>query len=117
MEAADLTVYYNPHCSKCRQVAGLLAERGLSFHRREYLTEPPDHAELESLLAMLGTDDPATITRTKEAAYAELGLAGADRAKVLEAIATHPRLLERPIVVRAGRAIVARPPEVLLDWL
>ena len=117
MGSADITVYFNPRCSKCRQAAELLDDRGIEFDKRDYLNEPPDRPELESLSAKLGTDDPRVFMRSKEAAYAEQGLAGANRDQLLDAITAHPVLLERPIVVRGGRALIARPPERLLDLL
>jgi arsenate reductase len=114
---ADLTVWYNPHCSKCRTAQGLLAERGVDADYVRYLEEAPSRPELERVLALLGTDDPRAITRTGEPLYAELGLAGADRSTLLDALAAHPVLIERPIAIRGGRAVVARPPERILELL
>ena len=114
---ADLTVWYNPHCSKCRTAQGLLAERGVDADYVRYLDEAPTRPELERVLALLGTDDPLAITRTGEPVYAELGLAGADRSTLLDALAAHPVLIERPIAIRGGRAVVARPPERILELL
>jgi arsenate reductase (glutaredoxin) len=114
---ADLTVWYNPDCSKCRTAHGLLAERGVDADYVRYLDEAPSRSELERVLALLGTDDPLAITRTGEPLYAELGLAGADRSTLLDALAAHPVLIERPIAIRGGRAVVARPPERVLELL
>ena len=61
------------------------------------------------MLAQLGTDDPRAIVRTGEAVYQELGLAGADRDALLDAMVAHPILIERPIVIRGDRAVVGRP--------
>ena len=66
---------------------------------------------------MLGTDDPRAIVRTGEAVYKELNLGDADRDVLLDAMVANPILIERPIVIRGGRAVVARPPEKLLDLL
>jgi arsenate reductase len=117
MGAPAITVYYNPRCSKCRQAAALLDERGLAFEKRQYLDRPPDRAELMRLLACLRTDDPRVLARTKEKQFAELGLDRGDAGAVLDALAEHPQLLERPIVVRGDRAVIARPPEKLLELL
>ena len=114
---AAIRVYYNPRCSKCRRARDLLDERGADYELIEYLDRPPTRAELEDLLVKLGSDDPRTLIRTKEAAYATLGLADADRDRLLEALVAHPQLLERPIVVSGARAVVARPPEELLGLL
>lgn len=69
------------------------------------------------MLALLGTDDPLAITRTGEPLFAELGLADAGRDRLLDALAEHPALIQRPIVVAGGRAVVARPPERALELL
>jgi arsenate reductase len=68
-------------------------------------------------MKQLEISDPRQMMRTGEDAYAELGLADAGADALLEAIATHPILLERPIVVNDGRAVIARPPERLLELL
>jgi arsenate reductase len=114
---ADLTVWYNPDCSKCRTVHGLLAEQGVDADYVRYLDDAPSRTDLERVLALLGTDDPRAITRTGERLYAELGLDGADRSTLLDALAAHPVLLERPIAIRGDRAVVARPPERILELL
>jgi arsenate reductase len=114
---ADLTVWFNPNCSKCRTAHGLLAGRGVDANYVRYLDDAPSRADLERVLALLGTDDPRAITRTGERLYAELGLEGADRDAVLDALAAHPVLIERPIAIRGDRAVVARPPERILELL
>ena len=68
-------------------------------------------------MTLLGIDDPRQMMRTGESVYSELGLADADRERLLEAITEHPILLERPIVIVGDRAVIARPPEKLLDLL
>ena len=69
------------------------------------------------MLGKLGTDDPRDIVRTKESVYRELGLADADRDQLLDAMAANPVLIERPIVIRGDRAVVARPPDRVLELL
>ena len=114
---SDLTVWFNPACSKCRTVEGLLADRGVDAEYVRYLDEAPSRADLERVLTLLGTDDPRAILRTGEPVYAELGLDRADRDRLLDAMAAHPILVERPIVIHGDRAVVARPPERVLDLL
>ncbi len=75
----DVSVFFNPKCSKCRTARGLLEERGIEAELVEYLHDPPTRTELERILRLLGTDDPRAITRTGEDRYRELGLDGADR--------------------------------------
>lgn len=113
----DVSVFYNPRCSNCRTARGLLADRGIEAELIEYLDEPPTREELERVLRLLGTDDPRAIIRAKEDRYRELGLDGADRSALLDAMAANPVLIQRPIVVVGDRAVVARPPERLLELL
>jgi arsenate reductase (glutaredoxin) len=112
-----VTLWANPRCSKSRGAEALLAERGVPVERVLYLETPPSRAEIARVLALLGTDDPRALTRTGEPLYRDLGLADADRESLLDALAAHPSLLERPVVVRGDRAVVARPPERLLALL
>jgi arsenate reductase len=111
------TVYFNAACSKCRTVEGILSEKGVDAHYVRYLDEPPTVDQLRSLMAMLGIEDPREMMRTGEEAYAQLGLATADADGLLRAITEHPILLERPIVVVGDRAVIARPPERVLEVL
>jgi arsenate reductase len=113
----EVCVLFNGACSKCRGARDLLAERGVDAVYREYLVDTPDRAELERIMGLLGIDDPRAMMRPGEAAYAELGLANAGKAELLDAIVAHPILLERPIIVRGDRAVIARPPERLLELL
>lgn len=112
-----MIVWHNPRCSKSRGVLQVLAEAGVTPDVVRYLDTPPSRAEIEDVLRLLGTDDPAAIVRTGEAAYRELGLAGADRDTLLDALAAHPSLIERPIVVDGDRAVLARPPERVRELL
>jgi arsenate reductase len=117
MSDESLTVWFNPACSKCRTVQGILAERGVEANYVRYLEQAPSRADLDAVLTQLGVDDPRAIMRTGEAVYKELGLAGADREALLDAMVAHPILIERPIVIRGDRAVVGRPPENVLDLL
>jgi arsenate reductase len=110
-------VWHNPRCSKSRGVLQVLAEAGVTPEVVRYLDTPPSRAEIEDVLRRLGTDDPAVLVRTGEAVYRELGLAGADRDTLLDALATHPALIERPVVIDGDRAVLARPPERVRELL
>ena len=114
---SDVTVWFNARCSKCRTTQGILEERGVDADYVKYLEQAPSRAELERVLAMLGTDDPTAIARRGEDRWKELGLDGAGRDEILDAMAANPILIERPIVIRGDRAVVARPPEKVLDLL
>jgi len=111
------TVYFNPSCSKCRTTQGILAERGVEADYVRYLETAPPRQELERVLGLLGLDDPRDMMRTGEHVYAELRLAGAGRDELLDAMVAHPILIERPIVIVGDRAVIARPPERVLELL
>lgn len=115
MSNEAVSVYFNPRCSKCRSARELLEARGEPATYLHYLENPPTRAELERLMKRLGIASPRDMMRTSESIYAELGLAEADDAGLLEAIVAHPILLERPIGVRGERAVIARPPERVLE--
>ncbi|HWF16204.1 MAG TPA: arsenate reductase (glutaredoxin) [Acidimicrobiales bacterium] len=110
-------LYVNYECSKCRSALAILDEKSIGARRVRYLEEPPTRADLERLMRMLAIDDPRQMMRTGEAVYTELGLADATPAALLDAITKHPILLERPIFVVGDRAVIARPPERLLELL
>jgi arsenate reductase (glutaredoxin) len=113
----ELSIYFNPRCSKCRTAQGLLTERGIEARIVEYLDVAPTVPQLQELMEQLDVTDPRAMMRTGEEVYATLGLADQSGTALLEAIAANPILLERPIVVRGGRAVIARPPERLLELL
>ena len=113
----ESVVWFNGACSKSRGLMELLAARGVQVRQRHYLDEPPTVAELEELLDLLGSADATPLLRTKDPAYAANGVAALDRAGQLAALVAHPQMLERPILVHGGRAIVARPPERALEIL
>jgi arsenate reductase len=113
----ETRLYVNDECSKCRSALSILDERGIDAEHIRYLEEPPTVTDLRELMEMLGTDDPRAMMRTGESVYAELGLEGASPDQLLDAIATHPILLERPIFVVGDKAVIARPPERLLELL
>ncbi len=110
-------IYVNPSCSKCRTALSLLQEHEVAAETIRYLDEPPTLADLMVLMQRLGIDDPRMMMRTGEPVYAELALADRDGDALLEAITRHPILLERPIFVVGDRAIMARPPERVLELL
>ena len=114
----DLTLYHNPRCSKSRAALQLLEERGLQPTIVRYLETPPSAEELRSLLGKLAI--PARqLLRSGEDEYRDLGLAREDlsEAQLIEAMAAHPKLIERPILIAGDRAVIGRPPENILDLL
>jgi arsenate reductase len=116
-DATQVQLYVNDACSKCRSALAILDERSVKARHVHYLEDPPTRADLERLMRQLAIDDPRLMMRTGEAVYRELGLADATSDALLAAITAHPILLERPIFVVGDRAVVARPPERLLEIL
>lgn len=112
----DTLIYHNPRCSKSRQTLQLLQKRGIEPEVREYLKQPLTNDEINQLLNLLNIA-PRGLLRIKEAEYQEAGLenqALSDEA-IIEAMARHPKLIERPIVVHQGQARIGRPPEQVLE--
>lgn len=107
---SDTTIYHNPRCSKSRDTLALLLGAGVEPTVVEYLKHPLSPGRLQELATFLGVR-PRALVRTKEVQLASLRLDLDDDAAVLAALSSHPVLLERPIVVRDGRAVVGRPPE------
>lgn len=113
-----LKIMHNPRCSKSRQTLELLRERGLDPQIQEYLKHPPTEAELDDILNRLGLE-PRQLMRRKEAEYKDNDLddPNLSREALIAAMVRHPRLIERPIVVRDGKAALGRPPEAVLEIL
>ena len=116
-EKNQMTIYHNPRCSKSRQTLELLQDKGIEPKVFEYLKEPMNKAQLEDLFKAL--DKKAKdVLRTKEEEYKALSINFDDDSQVIEAIISHPKILERPIVITSdGKAAIGRPPENVLALL
>jgi arsenate reductase (glutaredoxin) len=114
----ELTVYEKPTCTTCRNLAVLLQERGIEFERVNYHVDPLPEEKIRDLLRKAGAG-PRDVLRTKEPVYKELGLDTRDVSddELIKLMAEHPQLLQRPIVERGDRAVLARPPELVLELL
>lgn len=114
-----ISIYHNPRCSKSRAALQWLLDHGHTPTVIEYLKNPPTAQQLAELLALLGYEDPRQLMRTQEAAYRELDLANPAHspAALLQCLAAHPKLLERPIIVTDRGAVIARPLEKLIAFL
>lgn len=112
------TIYHNPACSTSRKVLGLLRDAGEVPEVIEYLKTPPDAATLKVLLGQMGLT-ARQLLRRKEPIHQELGLddPALDEAALLAAMAAHPILIERPIVVTARGVRLCRPPERVTEIL
>jgi arsenate reductase (glutaredoxin) len=114
---AELIVYEKPTCTTCRRLSALLAERGIEPERVDYHVTGLTEAEIRDLLAKAGAG-PRDVLRTREPAHAE-HVAGRDLSddELVALMARHPELVQRPIVVRGDRAVLARPVERVLELL
>ncbi len=111
----QVLLLHNPRCSKSRATHALLTEKGIAFEERLYLDHPLSRAELEELAKRMGAG-PGAWVRSGESAFGEAGLSpSASDAELLDAIAAHPILMERPIVLRGAHAAIGRPPENVLS--
>ena len=114
-----VTIYHNPRCSKSRETLTLLQEQGIEPQIIQYLDTPPDAATLKTLLKDLGFSSARQLMRHKEAIYKELNLADESLTEdqLIDAMVNHPKLIERPIVVKGKKARIGRPPEQILEIL
>ena len=114
----ELTVYEKPSCTTCRKLAALLEERGVDFERVDYLVDPLPADKIADLMRKARMS-PRDALRTREPLYAELELASSDLSddEIVALMAEHPELMQRPIVERGERAVLARPIELVVDFL
>ncbi len=112
----SVEIYHNPRCSKSRQTLQLLQDKGIEPEITEYLKTPPSRDELIEILAMLKMD-PRDLMRKKEVEYKEANLDNPDltRDQLIQSMLDHPKLIERPIVIKDGKAALGRPPESVLE--
>jgi arsenate reductase len=112
------TLYHNPRCSKSREALALLQANGCEPDLVLYIDTPPTAKQLKEMLANLGITARQLIRKTEDA-YKELNLANEklSEAALIKAMIAHPKLIERPIFINNGKAIVGRPPENVLAIL
>ena len=114
---SNIKIYHNPRCSKSRNTLALLEEQGVDAEVVKYLETPPNKEELKALLKILGMT-ARELMRTKEEVYKELGLKDVvDEEALIEAMVANPKLIERPIVVKDGKAVIGRPIENVVELL
>jgi arsenate reductase (glutaredoxin) len=114
--AGDATIYHNPKCSTSRKTLELLRDNGIEPTVVQYLKTPPSRAELAKMIKDAGID-VRTAARKRESLYSELNLADADDDALLDAMAQHPILIERPFVVTPKGTRLARPIDAVREIL
>jgi len=114
---SKVQIWHNPRCSKSRNAVALLEEEGVEAEVVKYLETPHTNDEIKSLLKMLNIS-ARELMRTKEEIYKELGLkAVEDEEKLISAMVENPRLIERPIVIKDGKAAIGRPIENIIELI
>ena len=114
---ANVTLWHNPRCSKSRNALSLLEEERIEVKVVKYLDTPPTREEIVEMLKMLGISARG-LMRTKEAIYRELGLKEvSDEDTLIDALANNPKLIERPIVIKDGKAAIGRPIENIIELI
>lgn len=113
----EVTVWYNPSCSKCRETLAILEENGCEIMAVEYLKTIPTKDEITTALTMLGMN-PRELMRTKEDIYSELNLGNEDDYdKLIDAMIENPILIERPVIFKDSKAIIGRPTSIIAKFL
>jgi arsenate reductase (glutaredoxin) len=115
---SDVTIYHNPHCHASQNAITIADELGVSYDVILYLKQRPDRATLEAIADRL--EDPVADLVRKDSLFKKLGRDAADyveRDPVVDLLVQRPALLQRPVVVRGGRAIVGRPKERIRELL
>ncbi len=115
---SKIQIWHNPRCSKSRNALALLEEKNIDAEVVKYLDTPHTKEEIKALLEMLGFESARELMRTKEEIYKALDLKNEnDEEKLIEAMVEHPRLIERPIVIKEGKAAIGRPIENIVELL
>ncbi len=114
----SLTIYHNPRCSKSRQTLKLIEDAGVNVDIILYLDDSLSEATISTLLQKLKFSSARQLMRKGEAIYKELNLKEElDETKLIAAMSVHPKLIERPIIVKDNRALLGRPPENVVQFL
>ena len=115
---AEITLLHNPRCSTSRHAKEALEEAGVDVEVVEYLKSPLGEVELRRLLTQL--EDPASDLVRRDSYFAEQGLSDEDvrsHGQIVEVLVDHPRLMQRPVLIRGDRAIIGRPKERVAEFI
>jgi arsenate reductase len=116
---SDVTIFHNQSCSNSRGALEILEERDVHHDVVRYLEAPPDRATIGRILDAI-PDEPQALVRTDDAKFKALGIAKSDvvtREQVIDVLAAHPEVMQRPVVFVGNRAVIARPSEKVLELL
>ena len=112
-----ITIWHNNRCSRSREAKAILEESGLEFEVFEYLKNDFSKEELLKLMAQLKISDIKDMLRHKESEYKELDIANKSQNEILDLVVQNPKLIERPIIIKDNKAVIARPMENLINLL
>ena len=114
---AKITIWHNPRCSKSREAMSIIEENNCESEVFKYLEEKPTQDEIKKVLSMLGLS-ARELMRTKEDIYKELNLKEEEEEiKLIDAMATYHKLIERPILIKEGKAIIGRPTSIIANFI
>ena len=114
---SNVQIWHNPRCSKSRNGLNILKENKIEVEVVKYLDTPHTQEEITNLLKMLGMS-ARELMRTKESIYKELDLKNEnDESKLIQAMVENPKLIERPIVIKEGKAVIGRPIENIMKLI
>ncbi|DAB28280.1 MAG: arsenate reductase (glutaredoxin) [Sulfurimonas sp. RIFOXYD12_FULL_33_39] len=116
---SKLKIWHNPKCSKSREAKSMLEDKNQEFEVFEYLKEDITKDELKNIIKMLCISDIREMLRTKEDEYKELGIAekNLSQEEIMDIVLKHPKLIERPIIIKGSKAVIARPMERLAELI
>ena len=112
-----IQIWHNNRCSKSREAKVILEESGLEFEVFEYLKNDFSKEELLRLMAQLQIKDIKDMLRHKEVQYKELDIKNKSQNEILDLVVQNPKLVERPIIIKDNKAVIARPMENLINLL
>ncbi|PIF03664.1 MAG: arsenate reductase (glutaredoxin) [Arcobacter sp.] len=112
-----IQIWHNNRCSKSREAKAILEKADLEFEVFEYLKNDFSKEELLKLMAQLKVTDIKDMLRHKEKEYKELDIANKSQNEILELVVQNPKLIERPIIIKDNKAVIARPMENLINLL
>jgi len=112
-----IQIWHNNRCSKSREAKAILEEANLEFEVFEYLKNDFSKEELLRLMAQLKLSDIKDMLRKKETEYKELDIANKSQNEILDLVVQNPKLVERPIIIKDNKAVIARPMENLTNLL
>ena len=114
---SKITIWHNPRCSKSREAVKIADENGVEQEIVKYLETNPTLHDIQTVLKMLGVS-ARELMRTKETIYKELDLKNvSDEMVLMQTMVEHPKLIERPIIIKGDKAIIGRPTSIIADFL